>query len=214
MSSLPTRDSAVLPCFKSPHTGIENGSIAIDLLPEVDIHGILKEQRHRKMLLTTLLDQFLPGRLAKLWCDLNFKSRPLNQYSSQELDSLARLLHDWQVRPAGSEGFNKAEVTLGGVDTNELSSRTMESTRVPGLYFLGELIDVTGHLGGIISIGPGPPGMQQDNVSDARVCVSQHGLVAESMAGPSRNLITCVQRLCFQFTVHTSKKRKRCWRCK
>ena len=57
-------------------------------------------------------------------------------------------LHDWAVRPSGTLGYNKAEVTLGGVDTRELSSKTMESTRVPGLYFIGEVVDVTGHLGG------------------------------------------------------------------
>ena len=125
-----------------------NAAIAIDLLPETDIHAILVEQHKRKMLLTTLLDQFLPGRFVKAWCDLHFPSRPLNRYSPKELEALARSLHDWQVRPAGTEGFNKAEVTLGGVDTTELSSRTMEAKKVPGLFFLGEVVDVTGHLGG------------------------------------------------------------------
>jgi predicted Rossmann fold flavoprotein len=125
-----------------------NAGIAIDLLPDTDIHAILVEQHQRKMLLTTLLDQYLPGRFVKLWCDLHIPSRPLNQYSLKKLAALARSLHDWQIRPAGTEGFNKAEVTLGGVDTKELSSKTMEAKKVPGLYFLGEVIDVTGHLGG------------------------------------------------------------------
>lgn len=125
-----------------------NGSITIDLLPDVDIHGVLVEKRHSKMLLATLLDQYLPGRFVQIWCDLYCKSKPLNQYSLKELDSIARSLHEWRIRPAGTEGFNKAEVTLGGVDTSELSSKTMESKKVSGLYFVGEVIDVTGQLGG------------------------------------------------------------------
>jgi predicted Rossmann fold flavoprotein len=125
-----------------------NTDIALDILPDTDIHAILVAQHQRKMLLTTLLDHYLPGRFVKVWCDLHFPSRPLNQYSLKELEALARSLHDWQVRPAGTEGFNKAEVTLGGVDTNELSSKTMEAKKMSGLYFLGELLDVTGHLGG------------------------------------------------------------------
>ena len=84
----------------------------------------------------------------RLWCDLFGASRPINQYSKHEIDSIARSLHEWPLRADRTEGFNKAEVTLGGVDTDELSSRSMESRKVPGLYFLGEVIDVTGHLGG------------------------------------------------------------------
>jgi predicted Rossmann fold flavoprotein len=126
----------------------QNGPIAIDLLPDVDIHRLLVEHKGSRMLLATLLGQFLPGRLAKLWCDCCFNSRPLNQYSMKEFDALAHRLHHWQIEPAGMEGFNKAEVTLGGIDTSELSSKTMEAKKVPGLYFLGEVIDVTGHLGG------------------------------------------------------------------
>jgi predicted Rossmann fold flavoprotein len=123
-------------------------SIAVDLLPDIDIHGIFVEKRHGRMLLSTLLGQYLPGRFVRVWCDIYVKSRPLNQYSVKELESLSQSLHCWQLMPAGPEGFNKAEVTLGGVDTDELSSRTMESRKVPGLYFTGEVIDVTGQLGG------------------------------------------------------------------
>jgi len=126
----------------------DEGSISIDLLPDVDIQRVLVENHHKKMRLATLLGRYLPGRFVKIWCDLHCQSKPLNQYSSKELDSIARSLHDWQVRPAGAEGFNKAEVTAGGVDTSELSSKTMESKKVSGLYFVGEVIDVTGHLGG------------------------------------------------------------------
>jgi predicted Rossmann fold flavoprotein len=124
------------------------GGITVDLLPDIDIHGILIEKHHGTMLLSTLLDQYLPKRFVKIWCDLYSKSRPLNQYSMKEFESVANGLHNWQIRAECKEGFNKAEVTLGGVDTGELSSRTMESKKVPGLYFIGEVIDVTGQLGG------------------------------------------------------------------
>ncbi len=124
------------------------GDIAVDLLPDVDVNAILMENRQGKMLLATLLDRFLPGRFVKIWCEVHSICKPLNRFSVKELDSLARALHDWRIRPAGAEGFNKAEVTLGGVDTGELSSKTMESKKASGLYFLGEVIDVTGRLGG------------------------------------------------------------------
>lgn len=73
---------------------------------------------------------------------------PLNQYDNKSLKQLAAQLHDWQIIPGGTAGYKKAEVTLGGIDTAELSSRTMESKKVPGLYFVGEVVDVTGQLGG------------------------------------------------------------------
>jgi predicted Rossmann fold flavoprotein len=122
--------------------------IVIDLLPGVDIHGVLTENRRGRMQLSTLLGRFLPGRLVKLWCELHHEALPLNQLSPRQLDALAASLHHWEIRPAGTEGFNKAEVTSGGVSTRELSSKTMEARKVPGLYFTGEVIDVTGHLGG------------------------------------------------------------------
>ncbi|MDY0040313.1 MAG: NAD(P)/FAD-dependent oxidoreductase [Desulforhabdus sp.] len=125
-----------------------NSSIIIDLFPDIDIFDIFMKKRHSRMLLPTLLDRYLPGRFAKIWCNRYCQSKPLNQYSSKELDSIAKSLHGWEMWPAGVEGFNKAEVTSGGVDTSELSSKTMESKKVPGLYFVGEVIDVTGHLGG------------------------------------------------------------------
>jgi len=122
--------------------------IVIDLLPRVDIHRVLVENRRGKMHLSTLLGRFLPGRLVKLWCELHHRSVPLNQLSPRQLDALATGLHNWEIRPAGTEGFNKAEVTSGGVSTSELSSKTMEARKAPGLYFTGEVIDVTGQLGG------------------------------------------------------------------
>ncbi|MCE5334427.1 MAG: NAD(P)/FAD-dependent oxidoreductase [Desulfobacteraceae bacterium] len=124
------------------------GSIAVDLLPGVDISGILMENRRSKALLTTLLERFLPGRFVKAWCGLHIPVQPLNRYTEKEFAALAGKLHSWRIRPADTGGFDKAEVTLGGVDTEELSSRSMESGRIPGLYFLGEVMDVTGQLGG------------------------------------------------------------------
>jgi predicted Rossmann fold flavoprotein len=124
------------------------GSLTVDLLPQLNIFAVFLEKRHSKTLPSTILDRYLPKKFVKLWCDLHGASKPINQYSNNEIDSIARSLHEWQLRPDSTEGFNKAEVTLGGVDTAELSSRTMESRKAPGLYFLGEVIDVTGHLGG------------------------------------------------------------------
>jgi predicted Rossmann fold flavoprotein len=124
------------------------GSISIDLFPDHDILGVLMSMRGSKMQLSTMLSRYLPGRFAKAWCDVYFPSKPLRECSAKDVVGLAYSLHNWQVHPANAEGFNKAEVTLGGIDTRELSSKTLESKRVSGLYFLGELIDVTGQLGG------------------------------------------------------------------
>jgi hypothetical protein len=74
--------------------------------------------------------------------------RPLNDVGNDQLQQIGRRLNAWQVRPSGTEGYRTAEVTLGGIDTDELSSKSMESKRYPGLYFIGEVVDVTGHLGG------------------------------------------------------------------
>ncbi len=124
------------------------GSLTVDLLPALDIFAVFLEKHHSKMILPTILDRYLPKRFVRIWCDLYNASGPIKRYSQHELDSIARSLHGWPLRADRTEGFNKAEVTLGGVDTDELSSRSMESRKVPGLYFLGEVIDVTGHLGG------------------------------------------------------------------
>ncbi len=122
--------------------------LSVDLLPRVDICSVLIEKRGSRSLLSTLLDRYLPKRFVKLWCDLHGAPKPINQYSRQEISAIARDLHDWRLRPGGTEGFNKAEVTLGGVDTRDISSKTMESKKTPGLYFVGEVLDVTGRLGG------------------------------------------------------------------
>ena len=123
-------------------------SLSINLLPGIDILDVLKEHHQSKKQLATLLEQFLPSRFVKIWLEQRGGSKPLNQYSAFELKEFARQLSDWQITPSGTEGYAKAEVTVGGVDTKELSSKTMESKKFPGLYFIGEVVDVTGWLGG------------------------------------------------------------------
>ena len=123
-------------------------SISINLLPGIDILDVLKEHHQSKKQLATILEQFLPARFVKVWLEQRGGSKPLNHYSSSELKEIVRHLSDWQITPSGTEGFAKAEVTVGGIDTDELSSKTMETKKVPGLYFIGEVVDVTGWLGG------------------------------------------------------------------
>ena len=122
--------------------------IVVNLLPGIDFLSVLNENHQSKKQLATILEQFLPARFVKVWLVQYGGSKPLNQYSSSELKELSRHLSDWQIMPSGTEGFAKAEVTVGGIDTDELSSKTMEAKKEPGLYFIGEVVDVTGWLGG------------------------------------------------------------------
>jgi predicted Rossmann fold flavoprotein len=118
----------------------------LDLAPERELTTTLRDPKARRDL-TSAKAAFrasLPNRFADRWLDVY----PPQGWSNHALDELERRAHNWQIIPAGTEGYAKAEVTAGGVDTNELSARTMESRRVPGLYFIGEVVDVTGHLGG------------------------------------------------------------------
>jgi hypothetical protein len=126
----------------------EGDALSINLLPGQDATAILGTKHQSETELANLLSQYLPRRFSHAWCDLFAPSRPLKSYSTRELEEIARKLHGWQLKPDGTEGYKKAEVTLGGIDTDELSSKTMEARRVPGLYFIGEVVDVTGHLGG------------------------------------------------------------------
>lgn len=128
-------------------------SLHVNLLPQQDANQIFLASRQSTMVLTNLLNRYLPKRFVQIWCavmlaQLSIAVKPMNQYHDHELRQIAEELHDWQIVPGGTAGYKKAEVTLGGVDTHELSSKTMESKRIPGLYFIGEVIDVTGHLGG------------------------------------------------------------------
>jgi predicted Rossmann fold flavoprotein len=123
-------------------------SLTINLLPEHDALELLTRERGAEIELASLLARYLPKRFARAWCELFAPSRPLKQYDSAALKRIAEQLQRLVITPAGTEGFKKAEVTAGGVSTNELSSQTMEAKRVPGLSFIGEVVDVTGHLGG------------------------------------------------------------------
>ena len=122
--------------------------IIIDLLPGIDLLEVFKSRRASRMEMHNLLSEYLPKRLALAWCEHNLISRPVNQTSDKELREIAAGLHAWEVLPKGTEGYDTAEVTAGGVDTKELSSKTMEAKKAPGLYFVGEVVDVTGELGG------------------------------------------------------------------
>jgi len=123
-------------------------AIHIDLLPDHSAESILFAQRRSSALPATVLSAHLPHRFAQQWCEALHAVRPIDRMSDKELRALADSLHNWQVTPRGTAGYMKAEVTRGGVDTDELSSKTMGAKRVPGLYFIGEVVDVTGHLGG------------------------------------------------------------------
>src|SRR5215218_10244 len=122
--------------------------LSVDLLPGEDARTLLERKRAAGAELHTALAEALPRRFAQVWAELFAPPRPLRAYADAEVERVAALLHDWRIRPAGTEGFQKAEVTRGGVSTDELSSKTMEARTTPGLYFIGEVVDVTGHLGG------------------------------------------------------------------
>ncbi len=122
--------------------------IQIDLLPDVNIFQIFKDNHTSKLNLKNFLKSYLPIRLAETLADHFFTDKPLTQISLDELKKISERLHSWPITPQGSEGYAKAEVTVGGIDTDELSSKTMEAKKVPGLYFIGEVVDVTGWLGG------------------------------------------------------------------
>ena len=123
-------------------------SVTINLLPDVDVLELLRDESNREVTLANFLSRFLPRRFAQAWCDLNAPSQPLKRYTHAQLVEIAEKLNRWKIIPSGTEGYKKAEVTAGGVCTSELSSNTMEAKKVPGLYFIGEVVDVTGQLGG------------------------------------------------------------------
>lgn len=123
-------------------------SLSINLLPSLNAFDILADHQHSEIELANLLARHLPKRFAQSWCDAYAPSRPLKQYTPAALNRIGEMLHGWRITPSGTEGFRKAEVTAGGVSTDELSSRTMEAKRVQGLYLIGEVVDVTGWLGG------------------------------------------------------------------
>jgi predicted Rossmann fold flavoprotein len=128
----------------------EGHDILVDMAPEIDVLAGLKRLRRErpKQGLAAALGEFLPKRLALIVADTIGSPKRLADFSDMLLTDVAAAVKQWRVRPNGTEGYRTAEVTLGGVDTTELSSKTFESRSVPGLYFIGEVLDVTGHLGG------------------------------------------------------------------
>ncbi len=126
----------------------ERETLHFDLLPALPGEGWIGADRHSHATPLSILEKHLPRRFAEAWCSSNAPAKPLQHYKARELDELSGLLHHWPMNFSGTEGYPKAEVTLGGMDTGELSSKTMECRKVPGLYFIGEVVDVTGWLGG------------------------------------------------------------------
>ena len=124
--------------------------LRLDLLPGIDAHATLQALRQDRPAaeLKTVLGELLPKRFAQRLCEAWLPNRPMKQFNAPELKQIATQLQAWPLTASGTEGYRTAEVTLGGVDTDELSSTTMQSRRVPGLYFVGEVVDVTGWLGG------------------------------------------------------------------
>lgn len=120
--------------------------VMLDLAPggQVFEHLLASGARRDSAAAAAALREVLPIRLAERWLELH----PLKKWTNAALEEAERLLHHFEFVPSGTEGFAKAEVTAGGVDTDELSAQTMEAKKVPGLYFVGEVVDVTGHLGG------------------------------------------------------------------
>ncbi len=125
-------------------------ALHLDLLPQADAFDALKQLRAKRPAaeLRTVLGELFPKRFAERLCELWFQSRPMKQFNDPELRAIAEQLQHWPLIASGTEGYRTAEVTLGGVDTDEVSSSTMQSKLVPGLHFIGEVVDVTGWLGG------------------------------------------------------------------
>ena len=125
-------------------------SLSINLLASEDTDSFINEQleQHPEQKLSTILSKVMPKQLAQTWLSDHLEDKPIKQLISRELTTLIQSLKNWQVKPADTEGYRTAEVTLGGIDTDGVSSKTMMAKEVPGLFFIGEVLDVTGHLGG------------------------------------------------------------------
>ncbi|HNO20249.1 MAG TPA: NAD(P)/FAD-dependent oxidoreductase [Nitrosomonas sp.] len=125
-------------------------AIRVNLIPDIDLYSVLKAKKNNqpKLHIGGVLAERLPKRLAQNLCDQYVFTGAIGILSDRQLAKIAEVIQAWLIWPTGTEGYRKAEVTIGGVDTNELSSRTLEAKKRPGLYFIGEVVDVTGHLGG------------------------------------------------------------------
>lgn len=122
--------------------------ISVDLLPETNAVELIEDNRRSTQTIANFLARHLPKKFAEIFPPPEMVDKRMDQLTRGEMDQMAEILKDWRVLFDETEGYNKAEVTIGGVSTNELSSQTMESKRVPGLFFIGEVVDVTGWLGG------------------------------------------------------------------
>jgi hypothetical protein len=129
-------------------TAGRGGPLTLDVLPGVDAQAWLHDRRDSRALLANALADAMPRRFAHEWCALLGFDKPVHQFTPAERRTIGSALNGWAFTPTGTLGYDKAEVTLGGVDTADLSSKTMEASRVPGLFFVGEVVDVTGWLGG------------------------------------------------------------------
>ena len=125
-------------------------TLIINLMPDLDLDEHLKELRQNrpKVELKTVLSEHLPARLAKALCENWFENTTVSELSNAKIAEITERVQRWQPNISGTEGYRTAEVTLGGVDTDELSSKTLEAKKAPGLHFIGEVVDVSGHLGG------------------------------------------------------------------
>jgi len=139
---------AILQISSYWQAGAAKDAIRVNLLPADAQITALTTARQTKLQLHNLLASHLPRRFAESWCEAHQLDKPANQLTDKGYAEFLAALNDWQVKPSGTLGYNKAEVTLGGVDTKKLSSKTMAATDIDNLYFIGEVVDVTGHLGG------------------------------------------------------------------
>ncbi len=125
-------------------------AVSIDMQPDLDVITYLKDARQgrAKQMLRNVLPDILPARVAQMVIEQTGIDERMADLSDKKIEALSTAIKDWHVKPNGTEGYRTAEVTLGGVDTRDVSSKTFEANTVPGLYFIGEVLDVTGHLGG------------------------------------------------------------------
>lgn len=125
-------------------------ALSINLLPDTDVLGVLEQakQEQPQKQVKTILAEYLPKRMVEVVLDEAYGQATLQSLNQQQLQSLADYLTAWHIKPNGTEGYRTAEVTLGGVDCDAISSKTLEAKQIPGLYFIGEVLDVTGWLGG------------------------------------------------------------------
>ena len=129
---------------------LEGETVCVNLMPQTDMAALLISEKRQsaRTEIQTCLAKFLPKRLAGDLCELQDMQGRLSDMADTKLANFGQMINGWQVKPNGSEGYRTAEVTLGGVSTDMLSSKDMQAKSVPGLYFIGEVVDVTGHLGG------------------------------------------------------------------